>query len=246
MGVEILAALVVLALIDSTSFGTLLIPIWLMMAPGRLRARRILLFLGSVAGFYFALGIALTAGGMAIADEVGDVLDSGPVRVVQLIVGVVLLILGLTVEPLTKSGKEKRAAKRALRRTEKGPGRLQTWRARATAGDGRPTGLVGLALGATTIEAASMLPYLAAIGLISTSDLSLAGGIAVLAGYCLVMVAPAVFLLVARILLHERVSPLLARMDDWLSRNSRELLAWLLFLLGLFLVRSAVAVLAAP
>ena len=54
-----------------------------------------------------------------------------------------------------------------------------------------------------------MLPYLAAIGLITTSDLSLTGSVAVLLGYCLVMVAPALVLLAARLLLHERLSPTL-------------------------------------
>ena len=50
-----------------------------------------------------------------------------------------------------------------------------------------------------------MLPYLAAIGLITTSDLSLTGSVAVLLSYCLVMVAPALVLLAARVLLHERL-----------------------------------------
>ena len=38
MDAGLIGSLVLLALIDSTSFGTLLIPIWMMLAPGRLRA----------------------------------------------------------------------------------------------------------------------------------------------------------------------------------------------------------------
>ena len=49
MTLALLGPLVVLALVDSTSFGTLLIPIWLMLAPGRLKAGRILVFLATVA-----------------------------------------------------------------------------------------------------------------------------------------------------------------------------------------------------
>ena len=42
MDVAGLGSLVVLALIDSTSFGTLLIPVWFMLAPGRVRPGRLL------------------------------------------------------------------------------------------------------------------------------------------------------------------------------------------------------------
>src|SRR5690606_13354204 len=48
----LLIPLAVLALIDSTSFGTLLIPLWLLLSPGRPSPHRVLLFLGTVAAFY--------------------------------------------------------------------------------------------------------------------------------------------------------------------------------------------------
>lgn len=84
-----------------------------------------------------------------------------------------------------------------------------------------------------------MLPYLGAIGLLSAAGLSVGQGAAVLAGYCLVMIAPALLLLAARVVLHQRVSPALSRLEGWLSRNSREALAWVLFLLGLYLTGGA-------
>jgi Sap, sulfolipid-1-addressing protein len=243
VGLEIYVALAVLALIDSTSFGTLLIPIWLLLSPGRLRSRRIVLYLAVIGVFYLVLGVALTAGAMMVIEQADSVLDSTAVGVIQLVIGATLLVLGLTIEPLTKAGKEKRAAKRAARQAESGPTRLERWRARATAEEGPATGLVGLALTAGAIEAASMLPYLGAIGLITTSDLSLTGSVAVLLGYCLVMVAPALVLLAARVLLHERLSPTLTRVEAWMSRNSRELTAWILFLVGFYLAGSAAAAL---
>jgi Sap, sulfolipid-1-addressing protein len=165
MGSAIYAPLVVLALIDSTSFGTLVIPIWLMLAPGRLRPGRILLYLFTIAGFYLVLGVALTVGAMAFVDQLRDVLGRTPAHVLQLLVGIALLVLGLTVEPLTKAGKAKRAAKRDARRAELGPDRIQRWRARATTGEGSASELMTLAVTAATIEAASMVPYLAAVGL---------------------------------------------------------------------------------
>ena len=68
--------LVVLALIDSTSFGTLLIPVWLLLAPGRLRAGRVLVYLGTVAAFYLAVGIVVLLGAGAFLDRFGDALDT--------------------------------------------------------------------------------------------------------------------------------------------------------------------------
>ncbi|MBM4498977.1 hypothetical protein GS469_09700 [Rhodococcus hoagii] len=58
---EAAGALAVLALTDSLSFGTLLVPVWLLMTPGRVRPHRILLYLGTVAAVYYGIGIALMA-----------------------------------------------------------------------------------------------------------------------------------------------------------------------------------------
>ena len=236
MSAELLAPLLALALIDSTSFGTLLIPLWLMLTPGRLMPGRIMVFLATVGAFYLVVGLALLGGALAVLDDVGGGLDGPAARVVQLVVGVVLLVLGLTVEPLTPAGKAKRAARLA----ERGPGRVERWRARAGTGVGTVRGLVGLALTAATVELGSMLPYLAAIGLLSTSGVSVGEGAVLLAGYCVVMIAPALVLLALRVVMHERVSPALARLEAWLSRNAREALAWVLFVLGLYLTGGAV------
>jgi hypothetical protein len=47
---------------------------------------------------------------MTVIEQADGVLDSTAVRVIQLVIGAMLLVLGLTIEPLTKAGKEKRAA----------------------------------------------------------------------------------------------------------------------------------------
>jgi CHASE1-domain containing sensor protein len=113
------------------------------------------------------------------------------------------------------------------------------WRERAAGGDGAVAGVAALALTAAAIEAASMLPYLAAIGIISSSDLSPSSSVVVLATYCLVMIAPALLLLAARVTMRERLTPTLARLDGWLSRNSGEALAWVLAIIGVHLAVNA-------
>ena len=233
-------SLLVLALVDSTSFGTLLIPLWLLAGSGRVRPAPVLLFLATVAGFYLVMGLALAAGATVVLDDVRGALASDPGRVVQGVGGASLMVLGLTVEPLTRAGKEKRAATRAAREAVRSPGRLLRWRRQAMEGGGSARAVAGLALTAAALEAASMVPYLTAIGLLAASPLDPAPRALALAGYCLVMVLPALLLLAARLALHERLVPFLARVEAWLTRSARETLAWVLFLVGLLVLRGAV------
>jgi hypothetical protein len=233
---ELLAALVLLALIDSTSFGTLLIPLWLMLTPGRPRPGRILLFLGTVAAFYLLLGIALLLGASMLLDTLRETGNSQPLRIAQLVAGIGLMALGVLMEPWTQAGKERRVARRAEKLARSGPSLLMRMRGHASDASAPVGAVFVLALTAAVIEAASMIPYLAAIGFLTASELSLVGRGAVLFGYCLVMIAPALLLLAARLLLHDYVAPILTKLEAFLSRNASEAMAWVIFLVGLYMV----------
>lgn len=100
-------------------------------------------------------------------------------------------------------------------------------------------GVMGLALGAAVVEVATMLPYLAATGLIGTADLPVAQRVAVLAGYCLVMVAPALVLLAARAVAGRWVQPLLQRIARWMEKNGAETTAWIVGIVGFLIARDA-------
>ncbi|WP_019872343.1 GAP family protein [Salinispora oceanensis] len=226
MDLALIGSLVVLALIDSTSFGTLLIPIWMMLAPGRLRPSRLLVFLATVAACYLVLGVVLLVGAAALLDEVRPVLETTPFRVVQLAVGIGLVGLGLVI------GWKRGSA-------EPQPGRLLRWRERAMGGRESTPALVGLALAAVTLEATTMLPYLAAIGLLGASALTLPASVAVLAGYCVVMVLPALVLLAARLVAAGLVQPVLAAVNRWMVRHAAETTGWIVGIIGILLARDA-------
>lgn len=236
VNIELLAPLVVLALIDSTSFGTLLIPLWLMLGSGRPNPGRILLFLGTVAAFYLLLGIGLLLGASTLLDTLKEAGNSQLLRIVQLIIGIGLMALGVLMEPWTKAGKQLRLARRAEQSARSGPSLQMRMRERATDASGPVGAVIVLALMAAVIEAASMIPYLAAISILAASELSFEGRCAVLFGYCLVMIAPALLLLAARLLLHDRVAHSLTRLEAFLSRNANEAMAWVVFLVGLYVV----------
>ena len=222
MDAGLLASLAALALVDSTSFGTLLIPLWLLIHPGPVRTGRLLVFLGTVAAFYFAVGMALTLGAGALLPQITAVLDTRAVRWAQLALGVALFLWSF------RMGRRNRPS---------GEGRLARWRRRALAEEGGAASLAGLALAAAALEAGTMLPYLAAIGLLTTAALPLATVTVTMAGYCLLMITPALVLLAARVAAGKRLVPVLTRISDWMSHS--ETLAWVVGIAGFLLARDA-------
>jgi hypothetical protein len=94
---------------------------------------------------------------------------------------------------------------------------------------------------AVLLEVATMFPYLAALGTLSRSELPWPSQAAALAIYCLVMVAPAVLVTVARLVAKGLVHRPLRRIDDWLRDNARENTAWLIALAGFVLLSNTTA-----
>jgi len=228
MTTTLAVSLAVLALIDSTSFGTLLIPIWLMLVPGRPPVRRVLVFLGTVAGFYFVLGLALVAGATALLERAGDLLDAPVVARIQLVIGAGLFGWSFWIG---RSGQTK------------GAGRVARWRERLTGADGSAGlgALVGLALTAALLEVATMLPYLGATALISGADLAPMERGATLAAYCIVMLLPALVLLALRTRARRFIEPVLVKVGDWMERSVGETTAWIVGIVGFLVARDAVA-----
>lgn len=231
MTLVLAGSLVALALIDSTSFGTLLIPIWLLLAPGKLRASRVLVFLGTVAAFYFLVGLILLAGAGIFLSAGSELLDSPVAARVQLVLGVGLVVLSFFIgkKKVNEDGSPK-------------PGRMLRWRERAMGeGVGRGTilSLTALALGAALLEVATMLPYLAAIGLVGGSGMGFGLQVGVLAGYCVVMILPALVLLAGRLVARSRVEPLLIRISRWMEKSGAEASAWIVGILGFLIARDA-------
>ncbi|RQX04717.1 GAP family protein [Micromonospora inaquosa] len=222
---ELLLSLAGLALIDSTSIGTLFIPVWLLLTPGPVNVRRILGYLATIAVFYLAVGLLLVWGGSTLGGALDGALDNRGVLWAQLVLGVGMLVLSFRYD-----GKRRPRTGGVLR-----------WRDRATAGDSSPRWLFGLALLAALAEVATMLPYLGAVGLLATSGVGAAGVLGLLTGYCLVMVLPAVLLLGARVARPRLVEPVLARLNTWIVTKAGSALGWILGIAGFLIARDAAA-----
>lgn len=231
-----LGALAVLALIDSTSFGTLLIPIWLLTAPGRLRIGRLAVYLGTVTLAYFVLGVLLLFGAGALLAAYSGIQHTPAFLIAQFVVGVALVIVSSVMD-------SKKARARAAEREGSGGGRLLRWRGRimggGEAGAGSMTALIALAFTAVMIEAASMLPYLAGIGIITAQGPGWPGSALLLAGYCLVMIAPAILLTLGRLLAHKVLERSLRTIERWLSKHATSTTAWIIGIVGFILAARA-------
>ncbi|WGD38613.1 GAP family protein [Lysinibacter sp. HNR] len=232
-----LGTLVVLALVDSTTFGTFAIPIWLLTVPGKLRIGRVLVYLATVTLGYFILGLVLLLGATAFFDAYGGLLESEGFLIIQLFVGVAFLV----VSQLMGS---KRARERAVARASAGEGKLLRWRRRIMSDSemgGNPAIiLMGLALTAVAIEAASMLPYLFAIGVITDLELAWPVAGALLLAYCVVMIAPALILTIIRSVAVNALTRPLEKMDQWFTKNGRTMTAWAIGIVGFLLVVRAI------
>jgi len=86
-----LGTLAVLALIDSTSFGTLGVPAW-MLVQRQIRVLAVLVYLCVISGFYWVLGLALLGGADALRDLLHDLAGNRGLLRAQLVLGVGLVL----------------------------------------------------------------------------------------------------------------------------------------------------------
>ncbi|EXF25529.1 hypothetical protein BG28_12755 [Nesterenkonia sp. AN1] len=234
----LLGALAVLALLDSTSFGTLLIPVWLLMASGRLRAGRVLVYLAVVAGAYAVVGLILLTSLLLFGEQLIDglvALQQSPVVLLgQAALGAGLIAYSFRLDPLSDAGRERKRRREEARGTS---GRVQRFRERVV-GEGTQGGLaplMGLGLAAVGLEIATLLPYLAGIVLVAAADPGVPVAPAMILFYCAVMILPALVLLIARVFAHRALERPLRRLQGFLSRHVSGTVALILFLVGLWL-----------
>ncbi len=220
-----LLALPLLALADSTSIGTLVIPVLLLLAPGRPSVGRMIAYLCVVAGLYFVIGLVL----LKVADAAAAALESPQAVVVGIVLEALVGVLFIAFA-IWRSRVPKRSTSE----------RVGNWRERALDPQAPLRPLVGLAVSAVAIEAASMLPYIGAIALISRTELPLAAAALIVAGYCLLMVTPALVLIGLRQAGSARLDPLLQRISRWSNKSTGSpVILWAAGLVGIALIIDA-------
>ncbi|HLT63584.1 MAG TPA: GAP family protein [Pseudohongiella sp.] len=235
MGLELLLGLAVLALIDSTSIGTLLIPVWLLLDPRQVNVSRLMVYLLTIAGFYLILGLVIVfaadffLGGAEIPAETvatadGEPSESSWISVVQMLIGGWLFYISFRFDSSKPGAMD----------------RVNRWKHRTAEATNSPHFLMGLAMFAAMAEAATMLPYLGAMAMIANARLPAPLVVLLMAAYCIVMIMPALMLMLLRTLFATRIEPALIKVDNWISRNAESALGWTLGVAGFLIARDAI------
>lgn len=265
-GLPLPLSLAVLALIDGLSVGTLLIPVFLLLHPGRVRAGRILLYLATIAGFYLVVGLLFLWGLVNLVDVAADFLGSPAGLVIRLVVGAALLITAFVMPTGDKQKKETPAlSATGLQASAAGtlpaaaatgssleagsdaganqaaarPGRITRWRERLLDPRTRGTAVMAVAVAAGLVEVATMLPYIVAMTMLADAGVDTPMRVLSLVGYCGLMIAPAVVLLVLRLVAARLVQRPLERFAAWMERTGAENTAWIIGIIGFLIARSA-------
>ncbi len=210
-----------LALLDSLNPSAIVVSLLIVVARFDDRRRMAASLLAYAAGITVAMvgvGVALMLGLRVLIDQVLRDVPERALDVAQLVVGVIILLIGA----LTPA-KQKRA-RRPLD-LDRGAGRLFV-----------------LGLGVTVVELSSALPYLAAVGILTSADLPPVQWVAWLVAYSAVVVLPVVLILLIGLATASRegAREWAAKRADSMRQAGRGLILTILFLLGLFLTADAV------
>lgn len=274
-GLPLPLSLALLALIDGLSVGTLLIPVFLLLHPGRVRVGRILLYLVTIAAFYLVVGLLFLWGLVNLVDVASDFLASPAGLIVRLVVGAALLITAFVMptgdkrpkgaaapeapavlpapqvspwtgmpvrDPAVPAPATRLPASPAADQagaTIVRPGRITRWRERLLDPRTRGTAVMAVAIAAGLVEVATMLPYIVAMTMLAEASVDTPLRVLSLAGYCALMILPAVVLLLLRIVAAPVVRRPLERFAAWMERTGAENTAWIIGIIGFLIARSA-------
>ncbi|MGH0590230.1 GAP family protein [Bacillus mycoides] len=214
MSTELLLLIGGLALLDTLSPFTLGVTVYLLLTDKERLTKRLLVYLLTIAGFYFVVGVSLMLGLDFLLEIISGVFQNRIVSWTFFIIGVILLIASFYV-PTKKSSD------------------LPTPKSKSI--------LSMVALGFTTslIEVGTAFPYFIAIGIMTTSNLSWVEWSSILAGYNFIMVLPSLVLFLFYLLFGRWMQTSLEKLRVKLANNTGSALSWIMCIVGLILISNS-------
>ncbi|PHA80376.1 hypothetical protein COE78_26765 [Bacillus pseudomycoides] len=211
MSTELLLLIGGLALLDMLSPATLGVTVYLLLTDKERLTKRLLVYLLTIAGFYFAVGVSLMLGLDFLLEIISGVFQNRIVSWTFFIIGVILFIASFYV-PTKKSSDLPAPKSKSI--------------------------LSMVALGFTTslIEVGTAFPYFAAIGIMTTSNLSWVEWSSILAGYNFIMVLPSLVLFLFYLLFERWMQTSLEKLRVKIANNTGSALSWSMCIVGLILI----------
>ena len=211
---ELLPAIVGLAVVDSINPSALLATIALLLR-GRAARPLVAIYVAAVLLTYLAIGLVLTLG-LGLTPQ--TVVESDATYLAQGFLGAGMLAYAVLAP---------------------GRGRGPAEEPRLPAAT-RPAAVFALGMAVTVLELPTALPYLGAVGAITRADLAVGDWLPLLVLYNLIFVLPPLLLLAGHVVGGDRAEALLGRLRRRLGGAAREGLLWLLGLVGFILLADAV------
>jgi len=200
-----------LALLDMLSPATLGVTVYLLLTEKERLSSRLMIYLLTVAVFYFSVGVALMLGLDAFLARFSSIFQNRIVSWAMLIIGGILFIASFYYPKSKKTDlpRPKSKSKKSM-----------------------------ITLGFMTflIEVGTAFPYFAAIGLMTTSNLAVFQWLPIIVGYNFIMILPPLILFILHLLLGRVMKRPLERLQIKLSKHSGSAASWVMCIVGLILV----------
>ncbi|HFK1764770.1 hypothetical protein AT258_07920 [Bacillus wiedmannii] len=211
MGTEQLLLIGGLAILDTLSPTTIGVTIYLLLTDKERLTKRLFVYLLTVAGCYFAVGISLMLGLDFLFEIFSGVFQNRIVSWTFFIIGSLLFIASFYIPPKKRSKLSSPKSNSIL-------------------------SIIALGFTTTLIEAGTAFPYFAAIGILTTSNLSWIAWSSILAGYNFIMVLPSLLLFLLYLLFGRWMQKPLERLRMKIANYSGSALSWIMCIVGLLLI----------
>lgn len=211
MNAELLLLIGGLALLDTLSPSTLGVTVYLLLTDKWKLTQRLFIYLITVAGFYFSIGVFLMLGLDFLFDAFSGIIQNRIVSWMIFIVGSILFIVSFFI-PAKKNSE------------------LPTPKSKSI------VSMVALGFTTSIIEVGTAFPYFAAIGIMTSSNLSWMEWSAILAGYNFIMVLPPLMLFLLYLMIGKKMQKPLEKIRLKIVEHSRSALSWIVCIVGIILI----------
>ena len=211
MSLELLFTVGGLAVLDTLSPATLGVTIYLLLTEKERLSSRLMIYLVTVAAFYFFVGVAFMLGMDMLLAAFASIFQNRIVSWGAMISGGILFIASFYYPKSKKADLPRPKSK-------------------------SKTSMIALGFMTSLIEVGTAFPYFAAIGLITTSNLAVLQWLPILAGYNFIMVLPSLIVFSLHLLLGRVMQRPLEKLQIKILKNSGSAISWIMCIVGLILI----------